>query len=364
MAEELRITGSAIPPAFASPAARLGVAAIAGYVVIGGIAYRAVGDASYWARLLQPQFFLAIPGGLLLSLPLVLMHIRRTLRDESGGPITATLPAWRRAWNELSTERVLYVVSVALLAALFLNTFLAWKNLIPAVHPFAFDERLAYWSFALHAGPPYRLLTWLPVWLIDPLYYYGWTIGLIVGILAFAWAHDTKALLALLLCWILLGTVVAMLVSSAGPPYFSAVTGSASPYGHLFAWLATANRGQPAFALQVQRSLWVVHQRASVVSGTGISAFPSMHVATAMMFTLAARARWLRAILAIYTLLILLGSIELGWHYALDGYGAIFGSLCVWWLTGEIIRRIDRDNTRWSERGAECSSAAQTVEDA
>ena len=339
-----RETAAASPPHVAdglSPSAvasRLTVALVIAYAALGAVAYWMVGDRSYWVRLLQPQFFLVLPAGALLSLPVVLMGIRRRVRPMPGEPPIPVLMAWRTAWARLSVERLAFVTAVTVLAALFLNAFIAWKQLIPVLHPFQFDAALARWGFALHGGPPYRLLTWLPIAVIDPLYYYGWTIGLVVGVLGFAWAGDARALLSLVLGWILLGTVTAIVVSSAGPPYYTAVTGAPNPYRGLFIWLSAANGGQPAFALAVQRSLWVVRESGRIVSGTGISAFPSMHVATAMLFTLAARPRWLRGVLAIYTLLILIGSIELGWHYALDGYGAIAGALLVWRLTEPMAR--------------------------
>ena len=38
-----------------------------------------------------------------------------------------------------------------------------------------------------------------------------------------------------------------------------------------------------------------------------------------------------------FTFLIFLGSIHLGWHYAIDGYfGAALAVVC-WWLTGRLI---------------------------
>lgn len=320
-----------------TPGAWLGVCLILSYTALGGYAYRTLGDSTYTLRLLQPQFFMAVPAAMMLSLPIVLMGLRRRLRDASGRPIRDALVAWPLAWRALDGARVRYVTVVSLLSALFLNAFIAWKTLIPRLHPFAFDAELARWEVALHAGAPLRLVAWVPVSLLDPVYYYGWTLGLMAGLLALAWSRDTRALLALALAWIVLGTITAIAVSSAGPPFFTQVTGLPSPYLPLFAQLATAEHGQPAFALEVQRSLWSVYRSGAIVSGTGISAFPSMHVATAMIFTVASRRRWLRCAVGLYTIVIFVGSVALGWHYVLDGYAAIIGAVLVWWVSGQIV---------------------------
>jgi hypothetical protein len=37
-------------------------------------------------------------------------------------------------------------------------------------------------------------------------------------------------------------------------------------------------------------------------------------------------------------LLVLIGSVHLGWHYAVDGYVAIAAVTGFWWIAGRIIR--------------------------
>jgi hypothetical protein len=39
---------------------------------------------------------------------------------------------------------------------------------------------------------------------------------------------------------------------------------------------------------------------------------------------------------------ILVGSVHLGWHYAIDGYAAIVGTLVIWCGVGKMIRRSGR----------------------
>jgi PAP2 superfamily len=66
-----------------------------------------------------------------------------------------------------------------------------------------------------------------------------------------------------------------------------------------------------------------------------------MHVAIAMLVFLACRhlGWWLKYLGAAYLLLIFLGSIFLGWHYAIDGYAGAGFALVAWWLGGVIARK-------------------------
>ena len=82
--------------------------------------------------------------------------------------------------------------------------------------------------------------------------------------------------------------------------------------------------GRLVGALEGQDLLWQGYTGGRPGSA-GISAFPSMHVATATLFALAARRLHPRLFplgLA-YWAVIMLGSVLLAWHYAVDGYVGI-----------------------------------------
>jgi membrane-associated phospholipid phosphatase len=86
--------------------------------------------------------------------------------------------------------------------------------------------------------------------------------------------------------------------------------------------------------------LWNGYTGAS--SGSiGISAFPSLHVATAVLFALYASRRWGRIGLALWAFAatILVGSVVLGWHYAVDGYAGALLSVLIWKAAGFWLRR-------------------------
>lgn len=65
---------------------------------------------------------------------------------------------------------------------------------------------------------------------------------------------------------------------------------------------------------------------------------PSVHVAVAGLYAILGwRTRpWAGVALTIYAVLILLGSIHLGWHYAIDGYVSLTMLGPIWWLGGRL----------------------------
>ena len=76
----------------------------------------------------------------------------------------------------------------------------------------------------------------------------------------------------------------------------------------------------------------------------GISAVPSVHVAMSLWIYLAAREIAPRAALPafLYFLLVWIGSVQLGWHYASDGLAGAVGMLAVWRLARIIQIRLGK----------------------
>jgi len=93
-------------------------------------------------------------------------------------------------------------------------------------------------------------------------------------------------------------------------------------------------------AMQVQDALWRAYG-GSPQGIEGISAMPSMHVSIALLLALFG---WRISRLAglaysAFAMLIFLGSIHLGFHYAVDGYVAAAMTLAIWWGCGAVARR-------------------------
>jgi hypothetical protein len=145
--------------------------------------------------------------------------------------------------------------------------------------------------------------------------------------------------LTFILIWAILGNFLAILLSSAGPVYYARVTGLASPFQPLMDYLYAADKIVPVMALDVQEQLWGSYARNGLATLGGITAMPSMHVATSLSFALVGYAhnRKLGHLLLAFTFIVQIGSVHLGWHYAIDGYVAAIGTLLVWWCVGRFL---------------------------
>ena len=72
------------------------------------------------------------------------------------------------------------------------------------------------------------------------------------------------------------------------------------------------------------------------LNGSGVSAMPSMHIATATICLLAARGtRWL-FLAVLFWLLTFVGSVYLGYHYAVDAPVAAAVAMLCWIAAGKI----------------------------
>ncbi|MGH7542571.1 MAG: phosphatase PAP2 family protein [Gemmatimonadota bacterium] len=139
--------------------------------------------------------------------------------------------------------------------------------------------------------------------------------------------------------WILLGTVMAVGFSSAGPCYYGRVVAGPDPFAPLMAYLQRVDAAHPLTALDVQALLWEGYVgRGRLIEG--IAAMPSLHVAVPVLFTIVAWGvdRRLGVLFGVYTALILVGSVHLAWHYAVDGYVTLALVPAVWWLAGRLAR--------------------------
>jgi hypothetical protein len=254
-------------------------------------------------------------------------------------------------FNVLTAERVLNALIIFLALPVFTSMFTSVKAMIPLLQPFAWDTTFAGWDAFLHGGR--QAWEWLHPILGTPLVtaavnvvYVGWFFVLYGVWMWQAFSTRDRVLrmrffLSFILMWILLGTGLATLLSSAGPCYFGRVTGLEDSFAPLMSYLREASTQAPVWAIQTQENLWRDYLSPGLELGSGISAMPSMHVATTVLFALLGWqvSRRLGIAFTAFAVAIMIGSVHLGWHYALDGYVSAIGTVLIWKLAGWLVAR-------------------------
>jgi hypothetical protein len=245
----------------------------------------------------------------------------------------------------------LAVLGACLIAtqALSLGIFTSVKNMLPDISAYAWDRPFADLDAFLAGGvDPWRYLE--PIvsqpWalhMVEVTYLTGWMllVGLVPAIIAFAPRFVPIRLqffLTYILSWILIGNVLAVMGMSAGPAFFGNVTGDPVRFQPLLDYLA-ANSGSEYSAYDLQNGLWRAYENGQMSLGSGVSAFPSMHVAMAVLWvTVACYAGPVFVAAAVaFLLFVLTASVALGWHYAIDGYASIVLMPLVWFAVGKAI---------------------------
>lgn len=279
----------------------------------------------------------------------IIYCIRTQLRDRPERLLPHVLARLNRDF--LTWERFFSGAVAIVCFYLFLAVFSNYKRMIPMVVPFHLDPLFYGLDRAIHFGAdPWMLLQPLlghplVTFVVNFLY----NIWLFIVIMVFYWqafATEDRALrmqyiVSFLLCWALVGTVAATLLSSAGPCYYGAVVRGPDVYAPLMEYLHRANESYPIWALDMQQTLLDNYRNRHVSLVSGITAMPSMHVSIAWLMTLLGwrvgrGAGWL---FSCYCLCIVMGSIHLGWHYAVDGYVSIVLTSAIWYATGRAVTR-------------------------
>lgn len=244
-------------------------------------------------------------------------------------------------------------VPTVLLVGVFMFTFPSFKSQIPVLHPFSWDVALAQFDRTLHFGQaPWELIAAVTGYgdftvKIDQ-FYYLWFPVIFTSTAAVAlipgrnvWRH--RYLLSFIMSGILIGSIMAVAYSSVGPIYFDRINGGASEFTPLIAELEAVNSQSALRTLLIRDQLWEAYINSTGQVISGISAMPSMHNAICVLMFLAARhagavLKWLAAA---YALIIFVGSVHLGWHYAVDGYVSAIIVLGIWKFTGWHTKRTE-----------------------
>ena len=285
-----------------------------------------------------------------------LLVVKMVRRDFAERPALIALRFVAERWRQ---DRLVSLIAPVLVFAVLLTSFNAYKQAILPLAGFGLDPLFADWDRALFLGTdPWRISHGLfpdaADSLLISLLYHQWFLPMAAGVflcafLPVAAALRTQYLLSYALIWILIGSVLAFLLPSAGPPFWSQFHGGPDPFAPLMERLAGQDRlliasgnADGLSAYRFQRVLADSFGASELAIGRGISAMPSVHNALAVQFACAAFAldRRLGWIAAAYALAIWVGSIHLGWHYAIDGIAAAVLTIGLWYGCGAMARRL------------------------
>lgn len=262
---------------------------------------------------------------------------------------------WDRIWPGLIGAAVYYAIGIMIAVG---------KSLIPYVSEYHLDPALAELDRAIHGNVyPDRIL--VPLVLRFDLYdFFNFTYLLWFhvkfGAIACALFCDgdvsrrMRFLWASLILWLGAGILGAMALSSVGPIYYGIFYPELeNPYAGLLQTLRDVHSTTELNVMKVAGILLEFARNDQVVDLNGISAMPSMHVAIVSLITCYAFSWSRRAgiLCALYTLLIMLGSVILGWHYAVDGYVAVILAVAVWFVTGLFVKPKASPSARTAEIG-------------
>ncbi len=328
---------------------------VAGYTAVVAAAQLAVGLPRPLSNVGFGNFYFLFALAALCYGMGALLWARTQVRDGEGRWI-ASWRAWPQAWAYCRSRYFNpYRLGTAVVASgailLLLRTYASWKPLIPLVRPYGeLDATLMRLDRALHFGhDPWRLLQ--PslgrpsVTLAVDLLYAMWlplNFAVVLWQAATARAPDRdQFLLSYALTWILLGTGAATVWASVGPCYYDRIVAGPNPFEPLMAYLTGIHADTGLIAMKIQDNLWTFYRGREVLPLNGISAMPSLHVAGATLFGLAG---WRAGpgpgtVLGLYGIVVLVGSIHLGWHYAVDGYVAALAAGAIWWTVGRARNR-------------------------
>lgn len=243
----------------------------------------------------------------------------------------------------LTGDALLRFGIVYLLVPPFMCSYSSMKQAIPVFKTFDSDILISKLDHLIHFNNnPWTLLqSWIGhpslTRLID-FCYIAWGSIFVYTLLWMAYSRRKllrlRFLLSLVFCWIIIGNILAALLASVGPCYYGQVTVSGTnPYAPMLDYLHSIPSLE---AVRIQQALWKAYTNGTFMPLGGISAMPSMHVSIAVLLALAYRkvSPWLGVIFSLYAGVIQIGSVHLGWHYAIDGYLSAILTVTTWKAVG------------------------------
>lgn len=253
----------------------------------------------------------------------------------------------------LSISNIARFIIIFSIFPLFMCSYSSIKQSVPFITNFSSDLFLYNLDKVIHFNQsPWEIydifVGYPPVTKLIDFCYLAWGLIFIYSLLYMACCEDRilrlRFFFSLAFCWIFIGNILAGLLASAGPCYFSQTTGiNPSPYADLFSYLRTV----PGIkAVNVQDALWKAFKNEVFMPLGGISAMPSMHVSIAVLLALLYKNfnRWMGWAMTIFAIIIQIGSVHLGWHYAVDGYLSGVVTIGIWLIVKNFLNNKGRES--------------------
>lgn len=210
--------------------------------------------------------------------------------------------------------------------------FFMWiKPELTAVSPFWADELFANVDEVVFGMDPWRYFAGWDLTFHAWAYSFFWAVALsltLVWLLAQPHSRSRScSLLSYFALWSIFGTIGQLLGSAAGPIFYRRIG-----LGDRFVEL---EQNIPDVTLRLSDYLWHLHSSGQPGVGAGISAMPSLHIASAMWIYLAFRGQGSRVapLAGLFVLYMFAMSVALGWHYAIDGVIGALGAIACHWAS-------------------------------
>jgi len=255
-------------------------------------------------------------GGIFLAL----VHLVRLRKAGVASPVEHL-----RAQFRAKKGAALAAIAGMMLAGVDMLFFMWIKPEVTAVAPFWADEMLADADRAIFGRDPWRFFEGVDLSFHAWAYSFFWAVA-IMATLVWLFAQKPSAersgsLLSYFAIWSIFGPIGQLLLSSAGPIFYA----RAGQGGRFDALSANV----PEITQKISGYLWSMHANGEPGVGAGISAMPSLHIATVSWIVLAFAGTKSRLTLLtiVFALYIWAMSVALGWHYAVDGIAGAVGAI-------------------------------------
>lgn len=260
---------------------------------------------------------------------------------------------WTRA-------RIVDLIMSAIAMIIFGFSFSLIKSCFPFIIGFWADPPFAVIDRVMHFGVDPWVMTHAILPRVNPdwltlIYFKMWSFPAVFAPFLLVLFDRDPARIARFLklhifVWVGLGNLMALAFLSVGPIYYDRLEGGTA-FADLISVLETSGVGSGQMGF-LQDWLWKSYLANGQELGSGISAFPSVHVAVATLTTvyLYERSKPLCALAGAYLAVILFLSVYTGFHYAIDGYIAILAVVLAWHLQRRWTPAATRNNTKSLEK--------------